>query len=183
MTSALLEKHGTNSCDRYEHLPPSLATQPSEDLVDQMLAGLGRLIANKFLKFPRGTNLSSYTQLYVAFFLSGLLHFSGDFVLEKRVASRSFKFFLLQAAAITFEDFVIHITKRFLHRREMELKPRETSKSRTGVVVRVIGYCWVMLWLCLTLPVWQDELSALGFSSTDRKPIAKFLLNQWNRWA
>ena len=41
-----------------------------------MFAGLGRLVANKFLKFPRGTNRSSYTQLYVAFFLSALFHFS-----------------------------------------------------------------------------------------------------------
>ena len=79
-----------------------------------MLAGLGRLIANKLVKFPRGTNLSSYTQLYVAFSLSGLLHFSGDFVYEKRIVSRSFKFFLLQAVAITFEDLVIYITKRLL---------------------------------------------------------------------
>ena len=51
------------------------------------------------------------------------------------------------------------------------------------VVVRVIGYCWVTLWLCLTLPVWLDELNALGFNSADRRPIAQFLLNKWNQWA
>ena len=67
----------------------------------QMLSGLGRLVANKILKFLRGTNRSSYTQLCVTFFLSAALHSTGGFVGERWMASRCFKFFLLQAAAIT----------------------------------------------------------------------------------
>ena len=148
-----------------------------------MLAGLGRLIANKLLNFPHGGSLSSYTQLYVAFFLSAIIHTSGDFVSEGRIPSRSFKFFLLQAAAITFEDLVIYITNRLLRRGGIELKPGKAGESSAEVVVRVIGYCWVTLWLCLTLPVWLDELNAFGFCSTDRQPIAQFLLNRWNQWA
>ena len=148
-----------------------------------MLSGLGRLVANKWLNFPRGTSLSSYAQLYVAFFLSAILHFSGDFVSEGRIASRSFKFFLLQAAAITFEDLVIYIAKRSLRRSGIELKPGKANESSAEAVVRVIGYCWVTLWLCVTLPVWLDELNVLGFCSTDRGPIAQFLLNKWNQWA
>jgi len=149
--------------------------------VEQMLSWFGRLVANKLFKFPRGTNPSSYTQLYVAFFLSGLLHSSGDFVFEKRITSRSFKFFLLQAAGITLEDFVIYIAKSFLRRGGIGRKPGKADEPRTGVIVKVVGYCWVTLWLCLTLPVWQDELNALGFSSTDRGPIARLLLNRWNQ--
>ena len=142
-----------------------------------MFTGLGRLVANDFLGFPRGTNLSSYTQLYVAFFLSAILHFSGDFVIEKRIVSRSFKFFLLQAVAITFEDLVVYTAKRLLRR------GRKLGGPWTIVVVRAFGYCWVTLWLSLTLPVWLDELNALGFSSSDRRPISQFLLNKWNQWA
>jgi len=142
-----------------------------------MLAGFGRLVANKIFKFPRGTKRSSYTQLYVAFFLSAILHFFGDLAYEKRITSRSFKFFLLHAVAITFEDLVIYTTKRLLRREG------KADKPWTGVVVRVIGYCWVTLWLCLAMPPWLDELNTLGFSSADRKPIAKFLLNKWNQWA
>ena len=142
-----------------------------------MITGLGRFVANRFLGFPRGTNLSSYTQLCVAFFLSATLHFSGDFVYEKRIPSRSFKFFLLQPAVIAFEDFFIYITRSLFRRGGRAGKPWMV------VVVRVIGYCWVTLWLCLTLPMWLDELNRLGFSSSDRRPIGQFLLNQWNRWA
>ena len=147
-----------------------------------MLGGLGKLVANKFLRFPRGTNRSSYTQLYVAFFLSGLLHSSGDFMIEKRMVSRSIKFFLLQAVAITFEDLIIHLAERSLRRGEIELKLGKVGESWAGAVVRVIGYCWVTLWACLTLPVWLDGLNAAGWGSSDRGPITQFILDKWKQW-
>ena len=151
-------------------------------MIYQTFVGFGRLVANKFFKFPRGTNRSSYTQLYIAFFLSGIIHSVGDFMLEKRVVYRSFKFFFLQAVAITFEDFAIFIAKRLLHRGEIELKPGKADESWAEVAVRVIGYCWVTLWFCLTLPVWVDEPNTLGFSSSDRGPITQFLLETWKQW-
>ena len=143
--------------------------------------GLGRLVANKLLKFPRRTNRSSYTKLYVAFFLSALLHFAGDFMFERRLVYYSFKFFLLQPVAITFEILVIQATKRILCQRGIELKLGRPGQRWGGAVVRVVGYCWVILWFCLTVPVWLDELSAVGFSSTNRGPITQFLLDTWNR--
>ena len=148
-----------------------------------MFAGLGKLVANKFLKFPRGTNQSSYTQLYIAFFLSGFLHFCGDFMIEKRVVYRSFKFFLLQAVAITFEDLFIYIAKRFLRWRGIEFEPGKADESWAEAGVRVIGYCWVTLWFCSTLPPLQDELSAIGFANSDEEPITRFLLDTWKRRA
>ena len=142
-----------------------------------MFVWLGRLIANDFLGFPRGTNLSSYTQLYVDFFLSAILHFSGDFVIEKRIVTRSFEFCLLQAVAITFEDLVIYTAKRLLRR------GGNLDGPWMIVIVRAVGYCWVTLWLSLTLPIALDGLSVLGIGSADRRPISQFLLNKWNQWA
>ncbi|KAF9646131.1 hypothetical protein BDM02DRAFT_3172253 [Thelephora ganbajun] len=144
--------------------------------------GLGRLVANKFLKFPRGTNGSSYAQLYIAFLLSGILHFAADFMMEKRMVYRSFNFFLLQAIAITFEDFVIYITKSLLIQRGIELRPGKIHKSWAEAVVRVIGYCWVVVWFCLTLPVWLDGASTIGLNNVDRGAGTKFLLDTWKRW-
>ena len=135
------------------------------------------------LKFPRGSNKSSYTQLYIAFFISGLFHFGGDFILEKRLVSHSFKWFFLQAVAITFEDFVIFITKHLLRRGEVELKPGKADESWVEAVVRVIGYCWVMLWFCLILPMWTDEPNVAGVGSVDRGRITQFLLDVWKQWA
>ena len=148
-----------------------------------MIVGLGRLVANKIFKFPRGTKRSSCTQLYAAFFLSGVIHSAGDLMLEKRVVYRSFNFFFLQAVAITFESFFIYIAKHLLRRGGIELKPEKAGGILAGVVVRVLGYCWVTLWFCSTLPVWVDELNTLGFSSADRGPITQFLLDTWSQWA
>jgi len=55
-----------------------------------MSAGLGKPVANNILKDPRSTNWSSYIQLYVAFFLSGLLHFASDFMFERQLVYYSF---------------------------------------------------------------------------------------------
>ena len=148
-----------------------------------MVSGFGRLVANKFLKFPRGTNRSSYTQLYIAFFISGLLHFAGDFMLEKRLAYHSFKFFILQAVAITFEDFIVYIAKRLLRLGGIQLKPGRADENWAETVVRVIGYCWVTLWFCLTLPVWLDDPNSIGFSSGDRGPLTQFILDRWKLWS
>lgn len=147
-----------------------------------MFTGLGRLVASEFLKFPRGTNRSSYTQLYVAFLLSGAIHFSGEFMFERRLVSRSFKFFLLQAVAITFEDFVIDATKRLLLYRGIKLEPGKADKSWAETVLRGGGYCWVTLWFCLTLPVWMDETSLTGFNNNNIGPIAQFILDTRKRW-
>ena len=95
----------------------------------------------------------------------------------------SFKFFLLQAVAITFEDLVIYIAKRLLRQRGIKLKPGETDGSWGEVAVKVIGYSWVTLWFCLTLPVWLDEPDSIGFGSIDRGPITQFLLDIWKQQA
>ena len=147
-----------------------------------MLSGVGKLVANDILKFPRGTNLSAYTQLYVSFLLSGIIHFGGDYLAERRVVLRSIKYFLLQAVAITFEDIVIYVAKRSLLLVGIKLTPGKLDGTRVGAVVKVIGYCWVILWFSWVFPIWQDGLSVLGLSTMDKKPLAQFLFNAWERW-
>ena len=104
-------------------------------------------------------------------------------MLEKRVVFRSCRFFLLQAVAITLEDFITYVAKRLLLKRGIELKPGRVGESWAETTVRVIGYSWVTLWLCLTIPSWQDGYSVAGINDTDRKPIAQFLLDTRNHWA
>jgi len=142
-----------------------------------MSAGLGKPVANKILKDSRGTNWSSYIQLYVAFFLSGLLHFASDFMFKRQLVYYSFGFFL-QAVTITFEDFIVNITKRLLHHREVELKSEKADESSTAAVVRVIGYCWVALWFRWVLPVRTDETNVARLNTVDRGPITRFLLDK-----
>ena len=144
-----------------------------------MVSGCGKLVANRILKFPRGTNRSSYTQLYVAFFLSAVFHFVGEYMYERRMVYRSFKFFLLQAVAITFEDFTIFIAKRPLLRAGIKLNPGSSQQLWAEAAVKILGYCWVLFWFCLTLPIWLDEASLIGCFNQDRGPIAQLLADRW----
>lgn len=148
-----------------------------------MLSGWGRLVSNKLLKFPRGTNRSSYTQLYVGFFLSGIFHCFRESITQKRIVPHNLKFFLLQAVAITFEDFVIYVTKPLLPQRGIRPNSGKAGRWWVDVVVRVVGYCWVVLCFSLTLPIWLDEASVTGFYNKDRGPIAQFLTDRWKQWA
>ena len=102
-------------------------------------------------------------------------------MVEKRMVYRTLEFFVLQAVAITFEDFVIYLAKGLLRRWKIELKPGKVDEGWAGVVVRVIGYCWVTLWSCFVLPIWLDAQSPVGFHSFDSRPISQFLLNRWKQ--
>ena len=126
--------------------------------------------------------MSSYTQLYVGFFVLGLIHQAGDSMFERRIVYRSLNFFLLQAAAITFEDFVIYVAKRFLLLWEIKLTPGKADRSWTETFVRVLGYCWVVGWLCFTWPMLQDGLSVIGYNNVDRGHISQFLSDAKKRW-
>jgi len=110
--------------------------------VSQFLAPLGKAMST-VLGFKPGTLGSSYTQLYVAFFLSGLVHTGGDIVLSfhNPAAPRSFfsmPFFLLQAFAITVEDILIWMARRM--------------GVKGSVWTRAVGYAWVTVWFgwCLS---------------------------------
>ncbi|CDO77904.1 hypothetical protein BN946_scf184692.g2 [Trametes cinnabarina] len=104
----------------------------------------GRALSNA-LGFKMGTNASSYTQLYTAFALSGVMHVWGDFVLGSEHIGKSMGFFLANACAITFEDAVIAASRRLLgHRQE----PTRWTKR--------IGYLWVIAWFYLVGPLFVD---------------------------
>ena len=102
---------------------------------------------------------------------------------ERQMVYRSFKFFPLQAVAITFEGFIIFIANRFLLQRGIKLNPGNPNKSWVEVTIRAVGYCWVILWFCWTLPGYIDGGSLAGCYVTDRLPIAQFLFDRWSLWA
>ncbi|KAG2140225.1 membrane bound O-acyl transferase family-domain-containing protein [Suillus bovinus] len=104
-----------------------------------------------FLGFKPGTNGSSYTQLYTAFFFSGIAHVGGDAVLNPSRLGISFPFFMYQAFAITFEDMIIAVARR--------AGVTETKWTRR------IGYVWVMCWFILTATPWFTAIGVAGVES------------------
>ncbi|KAG0707909.1 membrane bound O-acyl transferase family-domain-containing protein [Suillus ampliporus] len=117
------------------------------------LSPIGK-VTSSVLGFKPGTSGSSFAQLYVAFFLSGLVHTGGDIVLSgssTSPASRTFfsmPFFLSQAVAITFEDVFIRIAKRL--------------GVKYSVWTRALGYVWVAAWLGWCVPTLVENMIRAG---------------------
>ena len=91
------------------------------------------------LNIERGTPLSSYTQLWLAFAISGTMHANSMRGLPRPLNITTtectigmLRFFLWQALAITVEDFIMWACRRSLG----GMGPRYLR--------RVIGYIWVV---------------------------------------
>lgn len=101
----------------------------------------------------RGSKLSSYTQLYVAFIISGIGHaisiayypFREGVPADSSHYIGTLWFFVAQALAITFEDIAIGIYNR---------QKRVVLSDGTR---KVIGYVWVIFWFYYSLPWALDE--------------------------
>lgn len=78
------------------------------------------------------------------------------------------KFFLAQAVAITFEDGVIAVGRRF-------------GLGDTNVIGwRLVGYVWVWTWFALVWPYLQEPLMRAGMIDDGANTSRIQML--WNSW-
>ena len=103
----------------------------------------------RFLGFKRGSFTSRYTQLFVVFGLSGLIHFGGSLhnsrTVDKALKWGDFYVFPAQAAYITLEDFVVWI---WLSTPGAQKDGRATRYVGLG---RMCGRLVTVSWLLCTL--------------------------------
>ena len=79
----------------------------------------------------------------MSFFISGLIHAAGDYILHQNFSkSQSIQFFVLQAVCITFEDAVIAIASRLGYKQSKAFK--------------LIGFIWVFAWFTFCIPMWLN---------------------------
>ncbi|KAF9510776.1 hypothetical protein BS47DRAFT_1395664 [Hydnum rufescens UP504] len=107
----------------------------------KMVATYGKFIARDVLGLDRGTKMSAYVQLWVAFVLSTIAHTWGDYALTAGALWFSWRFFLLQPIGIIFEDAVIRIANSYGWR----------NNTRW---TRLVGYIWVSVWVTATCPIY-----------------------------
>jgi len=111
-------------------------------LMRPTLSMIGKHVACRVCGFREGTIASSSTQLFVAFMVSGLIHTGGDYLVFQQFRPHILLFFLLHAVAISFENFMIWLTKPLTARCDRR-------------VSRIVGYIWVCGWFCFTCPnIW-----------------------------
>jgi hypothetical protein len=110
----------------------------------QFLSAHGKFVAHRLMGLKPGSATSAYTQLYVAFLISGIMHYLPEYMALRHWGGGALLFFLLQAVAITLEECL------------------QSAGRRLGLTAswrwKVIGYFWVWSWFALCLPIWQDPL-------------------------
>ncbi|PGH15363.1 hypothetical protein AJ80_05547 [Polytolypa hystricis UAMH7299] len=117
---------------------------------------------------PPGT-FRTYTQLWLSFMISGVMHAVSIYLIPAPLnipfRERSlgfFQFFILQAAAITFEDFV-----QYLYR---NVAP---GAKRSSWWHRLLGYGWTICWFAFSLPYFLDIMLKM---KNMEKPMLPFTL-------
>ncbi|KAH6666346.1 toxin biosynthesis protein [Halenospora varia] len=133
-----------------------------------MLTSYTDAFAN-MLKIPRGTNLSSYTKLYLAFLLSGTFHSLGQLHLPRssnitagECAEGFFLFFVWQAAAITAEDFAKWIV------RKNGWSPQSNKSKR---YCNMIGHAWVFFSMWMSFPIVGDTMLRMRIGTGQFAPF------------
>ncbi|KAJ7584428.1 membrane bound O-acyl transferase family-domain-containing protein [Mycena floridula] len=134
----------------------------------RFVAAHGRFVSGRVLGLTRGTKLSAYVQLYTAFFISATIHYLADYKVFRSWSGGAFKFFLLQAVAITFEDGAIALGRYV----------RIQGTSRWW---HLLGYVWVWTWFALVFPTWQDPLMNAGISEGATKSLLQMAWSSWGK--
>nr|GAT54712.1 predicted protein [Mycena chlorophos] len=106
------------------------------------------------LNLKRGSNASSYTQLYVAFLISAIIHYIPEVIAMRSWHGGAFIFFTSQALAITCEDFVIWLGRRAgLESVWWCYEPLVRRGQMTeGLPVSVIAGVWKGQWILPPFP-------------------------------
>ena len=125
-------------------------------LFRQRFSNLATFLTRRVLRLPRGSLMARYAHLYLVFIQSALLHFLMDAASGYSLGrSGSPRFFLMQAAAITAEDFVTWACAQTAG------PPRRGADGRPVLWARALGYAWVLVWLAWTTPGWMYPLIAV----------------------
>ncbi|KAJ7034142.1 membrane bound O-acyl transferase family-domain-containing protein [Mycena alexandri] len=114
----------------------------------RFLSAHGKFVAHKMLRLQPGTKASAYAQLYVAFLVSGTMHYLPEYMALRHWGGGALWFFLLQAVAITVEECAQGVG-RWLG-------------ITGGWKCKLVGYFWVWSWFAFCLPIWQDPLLHTG---------------------
>ncbi|KAH8596157.1 membrane bound O-acyl transferase family-domain-containing protein [Bisporella sp. PMI_857] len=124
-------------------------------------------IMTKVVPIQKGTILSRYSQLYLAFFASALLHHLPAMQGSNSRRFSTLIYFAIQPLAITFEDFVAYIT------RKAGLKP--------FWVTRTIGRIWTFAWFSFSLRYGAALQYESGIAAVQQLPsLSRFLAGP--RW-
>lgn len=113
--------------------------------------GISIYITQDLLHLSKGSLVARYSNIYIAFIVSGLLHLGTDFGVGVTFReSGALQFFCTVATGIMCEDAVEAIWSH--------LVGLNRSDQPTPLWQRCVGYLWTILFLCWCTPRWTYPL-------------------------
>lgn len=112
-----------------------------------MVEGISNFFSHDVLHLAKHTILARYLNIFIAFFLSGVIHIASDHGLTiLPCESGAVRFFLTQAFGIVLEDAFQAVYYN------ASGKPRP---AKAPLLHKVVGYIWLILFLAWSTPVWS----------------------------
>ncbi|KXS94515.1 hypothetical protein AC578_3187 [Pseudocercospora eumusae] len=102
------------------------------------------------LPFRKGTIVGRYAFITLVFAISGVFHHLADIARMPEGGSAAVQFFLMQPLGIGCERIL-----QTLYGLSTQLSfVTPTSRKYSQLILRILGYAWVMTWIVWTSPVW-----------------------------
>lgn len=112
-----------------------------------MVEGISRFATHDVLRLPKRTVVARYSNIFLAFFLSGLIHISSDHgTMLLPDESGAIRFFLTQTLGIVLED-AFQAAYYYLSGQKRAAKAPLRHK--------IVGYVWLVLFLSWSTPAWS----------------------------
>ncbi|PMD33651.1 hypothetical protein L207DRAFT_468992 [Hyaloscypha variabilis F] len=141
------------------------------------LEPMASFLSASILRLKRGTITSTYTHVFLVFFLSGLIHTSVD--LEFGIpflSSPAPRFFIMQALGIMFEEAVERAWRSYAPVSPFEFGPNGYEKRRRWA--KIVGYCWVWAFFVWTVPSFSWETLRIAGPRTEHSMPWSFV--EWS---
>jgi hypothetical protein len=109
--------------------------------------GISNYITHDLLHLPKGSLIARYSNLYISFIVSGLIHIGTDFAVGVSLReSGSLQYFSTLATGIMLEDAIQAIWSHIVG-------PNRPGQP-TPLWQRCVGYLWTILFMVWCTPKW-----------------------------
>ena len=134
------------------------------------LTSLSNFTVDQLSFLRKNRLLARYSKIFLAFFISGLIHLTDELVVDMPWhTSGSIRFFCTQGLGILLEDIVKAAYHRAFDPQPTALKPW----------ARMVGYFWVFVFLTWSSPVWYYP-RVMFTITTNQKQLPFSLISYFN---
>ncbi|TFK34577.1 membrane bound O-acyl transferase family-domain-containing protein [Crucibulum laeve] len=138
----------------------------------------------RLLRLPRRSMVSSLVYLFSLFFVSGVVHGGGEYMMAEHGGLGAFKFFLLQAVAVAFEKLMVAFFGDLLSGTStQDVTEHHKHAQPSRIILKLLGYIWTWSWFVWSIPYMLNPMITAGmFVNKNGKNLGR-LFELWGQIA